>query len=655
MSFSPSIGDVVLMAQIAWTLAQTFTKGRKSAPAEFCDVENQLYSLSAALEAIRRAQEKGDLEIGYVAPKPVSSGGKDESYGQNTMENILQNCLQTLKHLENIVKKYSVILQPTSSSARGISNWNQYVVRNWRKIEWTTEKGDLNALRSQIMIHTNSLNLLLGVAMSSQASGIRRSVETSSAMVRELYEWYQDNIKVTRNDHLISSSTSPAYTAYTLSTAPAQTFELSIWTSRGKETICPRAYFSRDWNQTSVDSASSEAEPMLACVCQKHGSPGSHQTAVQRYESVSEKSLVSHITFPARLAGENRSWILYKTIDKVTNQLVTLYITTIHPSYIQTLEEAILQDLAIRRADTILRQGFGNSLCYISADTGEERVLVSIGDLRTAQKSIESVTFDHGGRTYSRKYVENIQILQYQALSLGLVIKRGQTEPLQPLDYAEVFITYSEQDEEARSDVVSSTLHLKRNTKLKLDESHALVRIDSIETMGTFIDERTVSLGDVGITIQVTSKQAARELHRGLEDMRMELFIRSLRYPRSDESVVLRLQFARVECEYMCILDADVTVTVNNQGKHRLIIESRNKCTLMSQVLADDFFNSTSAKPNYTRPTYVVQYDEHGIRNVYKYERGFRYLNLGDRQGMLTSALLIFVHSLRVLYSRPDV
>ncbi|KAI1411473.1 hypothetical protein F5Y13DRAFT_180823 [Hypoxylon sp. FL1857] len=633
MSFTPSIGDVVLMTQIAWKLAQAFTKGRKSAPAEFCEVENQLYSLTAALEAIRKAQARGDLDVGTTPPKFVSSGSEDEPYGQNTITNMLQNCLQTLKHLEGIVKKYSVILQPTASSTHGLGSWNQYVIKNWRKIEWTTEKGDLSTLRNQIMMHTNSLNLLLGVAVNSQAAGIRRSVEKSSDMIKELYEWYEDNIKGLnrdRSDDCISNTT-PSHTHHI--------FELSIQTSRGRETICPRAHFNREWRKIlSGGPEYQEIEHMLACDCRRHDGSAPHQAAVQRYK-------LSQLTFPVQLAGKERSWILYKTTDTITNQLVTLYIAKIHPSYIHSLEETILQDLAIRRADLILSQGSGNSLCYASADTEEERILASLGELKIAQKSVESVTFDNGGRTYSRKYVDNIQILRYQTMTLGPTIGRRQTEPLQPLDYAEVLITYDDQDEAAQNDVVSSILHLKRNTVLKLEDSHALVKVDSIFTMGIFMDEHTVSLGEVNVAIQLTSKEAARELHKKLEDMRMELFIGSLRYPRSDEAVALHLQVATVECDYMSISDADITVTLDDQGKHRLIIESRNKCTLLSQVLAEDFFSSPSGKPDYSRPTYVVQYEEDGTRNVYKYERGFRYLSLGGRQGMPRPVLLRLIYN----------
>ncbi|XXG96081.1 hypothetical protein Hte_002358 [Hypoxylon texense] len=277
---------------------------------------------------------------------------------------------------------------------------------------------------------------------------------------------------------------------------------------------------------------------------------------------------------------------------------------------IQMLEETILQDLAIRRANMTLSHGPGNSLTYISADTDEERILASMGELKIAQRSVESVTFNHDRRSHSRKWIENIQILQYQTLNLNSAIRTGQTEPLHPMEYAEVLITYDQQDEEGQDDVLSNTLYLRRNTVLKLDEDHALLRIESINAAGTFGDERTVTLDRVNVTIQLTSREAARELHKKLEDMRMELFIRSLQYPRSDEMVTFRF----------------------TQGQHRLIIESRNKCTIVSQVLVDDFFDSPSGKPNYSGPTYVVQIEGDGKRNVYKYERGFRYLNLSNAQ-----------------------
>ncbi|KAF7533247.1 hypothetical protein G7Z17_g13540 [Cylindrodendrum hubeiense] len=60
-----SIGDAYLLAKLALKLGHAFTKGRKSAPAEFREVENQLYSLSAALSALKDVRTPSqDKEVG---------------------------------------------------------------------------------------------------------------------------------------------------------------------------------------------------------------------------------------------------------------------------------------------------------------------------------------------------------------------------------------------------------------------------------------------------------------------------------------------------------------------------------------------------------------------------------------------------------------
>jgi hypothetical protein len=155
MVFQVSIGDSILLAQIAWRLAQTFTKGRQSAPVEFQEIENELYSLSAALTATQgNATQSID---------PTSSEKTQHGVTQDLIEHIVRNCEHTLAHLEEIVKKYMIVLEQTDTQKPKLERWSHSIRKNWRKIEWTTEKGDLNTLRSQIMVHTNSLNLLVSI------------------------------------------------------------------------------------------------------------------------------------------------------------------------------------------------------------------------------------------------------------------------------------------------------------------------------------------------------------------------------------------------------------------------------------------------------------------------------------------------------------
>lgn len=85
------------------------------------------------------------------------------------------------------------------------------------------------------------------------------------------------------------------------------------------------------------------------------------------------------------------------------------------------------------------------------------------------------------------------------------------------------------------------------------------VDIMSIEAVGTRSDERTTVHNGLDITIQFATKPgklrarksfgaainlyqlAANEFHERIEAMRTDLFVKSLRYPRSNEKVVLNL------------------------------------------------------------------------------------------------------------------
>lgn len=160
MTSPVSFGDAFLMSKLAWTLAQAFTKGRKSAPAEFREVENQLYAISSALQAFKKACDGGHAAL----PADVSLLGTRPARDE-TIQNILANCDKTLKHLEEIIRKYGGIVQETDSGKPLVKRWSSNLIKDFRKIAWTTEKGDLATLRSQLMVHTNSLDLVMGVIL----------------------------------------------------------------------------------------------------------------------------------------------------------------------------------------------------------------------------------------------------------------------------------------------------------------------------------------------------------------------------------------------------------------------------------------------------------------------------------------------------------
>jgi hypothetical protein len=156
-----SIGDVILLSQLAYGLARAFTSGRKSAPAEFQEVQNQLYALGSALGFL--AKDRTESPSRSRASNVETVGKEKEADDQDgVLEEMIANCRGTLKHLELLVDKYMEIDPNAKDPGQtGLRRWQQDVKRNWKKIRWTTEGGDLDKLRNNLAVHINGLNLAL--------------------------------------------------------------------------------------------------------------------------------------------------------------------------------------------------------------------------------------------------------------------------------------------------------------------------------------------------------------------------------------------------------------------------------------------------------------------------------------------------------------
>lgn len=138
-----------MLSRLSYDIALAFTSGRKSAPAEFREVQNQLYSLSTALDSFKSLATQSE-EIADQSPIDGISA-------------IIQNCRITLEHLEQLVKKYMVIQDPDDQSTPRKRQWSAEVLRNWKKVKWTREGGDLAKLQHNLGVHISSLNLAVAV------------------------------------------------------------------------------------------------------------------------------------------------------------------------------------------------------------------------------------------------------------------------------------------------------------------------------------------------------------------------------------------------------------------------------------------------------------------------------------------------------------
>lgn len=149
MSFQLSIGDIMMLSKLAWSIAQAFTSGRKSAPAEFQEVQNQLSSLCHALDSLKSLSSQ-------------HSGQADAGSG-SSITPILQNCRFTLEHLEILVSKYMIIERLNDADESEKKRWREDIWKNWKKVRWTREGGDLAKLQHNLGVHINSLNLTIAV------------------------------------------------------------------------------------------------------------------------------------------------------------------------------------------------------------------------------------------------------------------------------------------------------------------------------------------------------------------------------------------------------------------------------------------------------------------------------------------------------------
>lgn len=153
MPFAPSIGDVMMLSQLAWKIGCAFTSGRAGAPAEFQEVENELTSLTRSLTLLAETLDKDDSIMARADEKTTEGLGK-----------ILECCKHTLDSLDSFVDAYQELRKPDGSGglpAQRSWKWKQVLVKNYKKIWWTTEEGDIQALRNMLQVHVNSISLTM--------------------------------------------------------------------------------------------------------------------------------------------------------------------------------------------------------------------------------------------------------------------------------------------------------------------------------------------------------------------------------------------------------------------------------------------------------------------------------------------------------------
>jgi hypothetical protein len=161
MSSPVSIGDAILLSQLAYKLGKTLTVGRKSAPETHKQAQNQLFALSHALLSISIEQPPEHAGAdGDSADK--NSGKLQNSEDSANLQAMLDNCEDVLERLKTLIEKYTSVGQGTDEKyPNRAAKWRGELKSSWKKVRWTLTEGDLEQLHKELTIHIQSLNLAM--------------------------------------------------------------------------------------------------------------------------------------------------------------------------------------------------------------------------------------------------------------------------------------------------------------------------------------------------------------------------------------------------------------------------------------------------------------------------------------------------------------
>lgn len=172
MSFGFSIGDILLVSQLAYKLYSTVTSGRRSAARDLKELEDVLFGLRCALDHLSKAAK----DISAAASNKQDVNAVDMRRKLDTM---ISSCGATLQELDTVTSKYreaanqgeSDVVDHTAdlpatgptnpNKKRSISQFKRNVRVNWMKIRWDVERHSLSEYRVKLQAHTDAINIVL--------------------------------------------------------------------------------------------------------------------------------------------------------------------------------------------------------------------------------------------------------------------------------------------------------------------------------------------------------------------------------------------------------------------------------------------------------------------------------------------------------------
>ncbi|KAK6335470.1 hypothetical protein TWF696_002243 [Orbilia brochopaga] len=178
MAMPIQLGDVVALANMCYAIAQAFGSGRKAAPVEFREVQNELYGLGQMLDLLRNSVESGAITTSSMVPSPTSQASQ-------CIARMVANCQNTVDSLKDFAVKYAPLAGLEFIEARsGVtvkrapSTSKQKLKRNWKRLMWTTEVSTIQGIRDQISIHVQSITAVVSLVNTHATIDLKNDVRS---------------------------------------------------------------------------------------------------------------------------------------------------------------------------------------------------------------------------------------------------------------------------------------------------------------------------------------------------------------------------------------------------------------------------------------------------------------------------------------------
>ena len=163
MSFGYSIGDAVLLAQLAWKTVQNARK----ACGEYDELTQEVLSLHVVLRRLEHEVEK---------PENLLNGVRSGEPYKEHLQVIVNGCQRVLRELDQVLKKYNAL---SEKERRG--------KRLWQKIKFGNGKmADMAEMRAKLTSYTSAMSLFLDMVSMGAMGRVERQINDTGGDLKEI-------------------------------------------------------------------------------------------------------------------------------------------------------------------------------------------------------------------------------------------------------------------------------------------------------------------------------------------------------------------------------------------------------------------------------------------------------------------------------------